>query len=425
MFLSDYGVVKQGHTQSLVPMPLKWLGIYDRRATPSKSFVKRVLPGPYTIWKIDWTPSARSVGGQTVLARAINAFQLHDSHPQAPLIPPNSFFDVTKKTGRVGKKDHGEGLGLQARRDLFVNKFKTSGARYAHFRRYVGGSRHTKTSDSVGIVLDYKELGPFDIRIECQDVTQATTHVSFIRVRCADVDVENAIRDVGRVVARKPGNARAKSGDAGKMFATGSRFQLVRKGGVLDYKLTEKTETLLGKIQHLNMVALRYLRSEFNELISSFHRLEHVSKTNKAVGKSALTETRNRESFIVPSMNFTVDLWNASHFDVNDGSYGVGMWASEEGTDVEDWEFVLPNVVVSSGVDCAGSGADHGTSMKGTRIKLFHGCVLSWEGTEIRHATARLANKKAAAANHTYSSHWCSSVKQHSLALRLGSKNKK
>ena len=424
VFLSDHGVVLDGSVRSLVPMPLKWLGIHDCRPTPKKAFVKRVLTGPGSIFQI---VCSSCVGGGVdgdgmhklnVVSQAIEAYQIHDNDVQSPLLPPNAFYDVNTKSGRVGTIDHGAGLSTEERRQLFQSRLQDSRLKYVHCRRYVRGSRHTETSDDDAVLLDYHELGPFDIRIECKGVDGITTHVSYLRVRKASDDVTNAVRSVGQAVAKKPGNARAKSGDGGKMFATGSRFQLVAKDGVLQYVITKKHRGLLEKIQHLNTVALRYLQLEFNELVSAFHLLEHANRNNQAVGESALTESKNPDSFIVPSMNFTVDLWNAPHFDVHDGSYGLGMWASDNGEDVKDWEFILPNVVVESGVEGVGGNRP----LKGTRIRLFDGCVLSWEGTEIRHGTARMADKEAASANHTYSSHWCSSAKQHTLALKLANK---
>ena len=189
-----------------------------------------------------------------------------------------------------------------------------------HCCRNVRGSRHTETSDNDAVLLDYRELGPFDIRIECKGVDGITTHVSYICVWKASDDVTNAVWSVSQAVAKKPGNAQAKLGDGGKMFATSSRFQLVAKDGVLQYVITKKHRGLLEKIQHLNTVALQYLQLEFNELVSAFHLLEHSSRNNQTVGESVLTESKNPGSYIVPSINITVNLWNAPHFDVPDGS---------------------------------------------------------------------------------------------------------
>ena len=91
-------------------------------------------------------------------------------------------------------------------------------------------------------------------------------------------------------------------------------------------------------------------------------------------------------------------------------------------------------MVVSSGIDVvdrvtvdrSGSVNDDGTEVPfhGTRIKLFDGCVLCWCGIEIHHETAQIANKQQACKNQTYSAHWCSSAKQHTLAVHLAKAKK-
>ena len=166
-----------------------------------------------------------------------------------------------------------------------------------------------------------------------------------------------------------------------------------------------------------------------------FHLLEHASQKNKAIGELALTKTKNKDSYIVPSINFPVNLWNANHYHVHDGLYGIGMWATDYDFPIDKWELILPNVVVSSvvngvdGVTVDGGGliGDDGVEvpLQGTQIKLFYGCILSWSGTKICHGTAWIANKNKARENCIYSSHWCSSTKLHTLAVELAKGNKK
>ena len=289
---------------------------------------------------------------------------------------------------------------------------------YAHCRRYVKGSRHTETSDNISTLLDHQKIGDFDIRIEVKDVKGVSTHTSYIRVRKATQDVADAIVAVGRVKATRAGNARVRSGDGGKMFATGCRFRLLKQGGVQAY-VTKNTNGIVELLQRLNTAAIEYLRGSFNELLSVFHRFETIRLQEGVVSETAITHSKNDINFITPSMNFTVNLWNASHVDVNDGSYSVGIWASDDGTDVENWELILPNVSVVSidGQDVGGVTTQKTDKVsKGTRIRLFHGCAVSWEGTKIRHCTSRVADETIASQNRTYSCFWCSSAKQHKMA---------
>ena len=419
VFFSDYGVAPGHKTPSLVPLPLEWLGLYDQRAVPAKAFVKRILPGHHSIMRVVWKPRTHGAMGTCPLSCPIGAIQLHDRDHYTPLIPPNLFL------GPDGK-GHGGGIqeraSLQEQRDQYNATLMKSRTNYAHCRRYVKGSRHTETSDNISTLLDHRKIGDFDIRIEVKDMKGVSTHTSYIRVRKATQDVADAIVAVGRVKATRVGNARVQSGDGGKMFATGCRFRLLQQGGVQAYVI-KNTNGIVELLQRLNTAAIQYLRASFNELLSVFHRFETIRLQEGVVGETAITHSKNDINFITPSMNFTVNLWNASHVDVNDGSYSVGIWASDDGTDVENWELILPNVSVVSidGQDVGGGGGGVTTQKpdkvsKGTRIRLFHGCAVSWEGTKIRHCTSRVADETIASQNRTYSCFWCSSAKQHKMA---------
>ena len=333
--------------------------------------------------------------------------------------------------------------------------------------------------------MDQREIGDFDICICCRSEDNKEVHTSFIRVRRANDKTTGAIVRLGSrlVDSRMKGNARTHSGDKGQMYASGSRHKLMKNGRVLQYKTqdfksdrtvtptatikrdeaeydmghnitsADKTRETIRKDQPLNEritcmnalnnEAIRFLREEYNELLSTFQCIEASSRNNETKARTVQTNTRNEHSVISSGMNFTVDLWNASHYDVNDGSYSIGIWASDGGKDVEDWELVLPNVYLQDrdDVDTCQSKDSKKPSVttrdavttaqpkgitndivppKGTTIRLFHGCAISWEGTEIRHATSRKYETKGnEPLNHTYSAFWCTSKEQHRLLHTL------
>ena len=140
VFVTDYGIVQDGHIRSLVPLPLTWLGIYDGRSVEKRSFVKHVVSGPQTIYQIVWTPGKLKGRKPKVLSHPIQAFQINDRDPRAPLIPPNCFFDHNSKSGHVGSYNHAEGLSTVERKEMFREQFQDSTTRYVHCRRYVAAS---------------------------------------------------------------------------------------------------------------------------------------------------------------------------------------------------------------------------------------------------------------------------------------------
>ena len=74
---------------------------------------------------------------------------------------------------------------MEERQEMFCSQFCDSSINYVHCRRYVGGSRNTKTRDDEGVLLDYDKIRPFDICIKCKGPDKVTTHVSYIRVQKA------------------------------------------------------------------------------------------------------------------------------------------------------------------------------------------------------------------------------------------------
>jgi hypothetical protein len=91
------------------------------------------------------------------------------------------------------------------------------------------------------------------------------------------------------------------------------------------------------------------------------------------------------------SMDISVDLKNASHYDVNDASQGFSIWTEDEPGSTQNWYFVLPNVY---GKWPPGSSPKNGQVFHGLAIKLTHGALISWDGRVIRHCTSMMQRTK-------------------------------
>jgi hypothetical protein len=87
---------------------------------------------------------------------------------------------------------------------------------------------------------------------------------------------------------------------------------------------------------------------------------------------------------IVPKSSMTqgydqsVNLGNASHFDVMDAKTGISVRTELKPGTAKNWYFVLPNLRLSHG----------GNKHVGVFIKLDHGTAISWDGRIIRHCTS-------------------------------------
>jgi hypothetical protein len=87
---------------------------------------------------------------------------------------------------------------------------------------------------------------------------------------------------------------------------------------------------------------------------------------------------KGSEDRVAYSIDMSVDLGNASHYDVGDVSQGFSVWTEEVPGLAANWFFVMPNVC----------GVNNGTPFNGVAIKLYHGTSICWDGRVIRHCTS-------------------------------------
>ena len=93
------------------------------------------------------------------------------------------------------------------------------------------------------------------------------------------------------------------------------------------------------------------------------------------------------------SMDISVDLSNASHYDVNDASQGFSIWTEDVPGSTTDWYFVLPNVYGKRASD-DDHGNKKGDMYQGVAIRLTHGVLISWDGRVIRHCTSLMKRER-------------------------------
>ena len=207
VFYSDFGYVQTGNTTAIVPLPVSWLGMQHQPEERVRRYIKRFVEGDGGIFRVDvclaksatplpldntrmqdmnnTQPTVLSIPPNSVPRHPhiIHGVQLHDTHPSAPLIPPNLFCNdrttvLTKKAAPekalpisnatiTTLSNHRPTDDIEYRRRRYREEFSKSTTRYRHPRRYVRGSCHTHTNQAHTIVLDQQEIGDFDIRICC------------------------------------------------------------------------------------------------------------------------------------------------------------------------------------------------------------------------------------------------------------------
>jgi hypothetical protein len=82
------------------------------------------------------------------------------------------------------------------------------------------------------------------------------------------------------------------------------------------------------------------------------------------------------------TVDMSVDLGNASHYDFNDGSQDFSLWGEDFPGGGTNWFLVMPNI---HGVRPRGN---QWIPFAGLAILITDGVSISWDGRNIRHCTS-------------------------------------
>lgn len=170
----------------------------------------------------------------------------------------------------------------------------------------------------------------------------------------------------------RTGHARSDQGDVGAMHPIGTRVML--DGMTLaEYAVGKKVSSQLSR-QFVHALA-RIGSVVFPDVLSVIQDTEG----DAGVRPAAVMAGDVKGNRVGGSIDMSVDLANASHFDSNDASQGFSVWTEEMPGVADNWYFVMPNL--------HGVSVD-GRAFEGVAIKLRHGTAISWDGRLIRHCTS-------------------------------------
>jgi hypothetical protein len=221
-------------------------------------------------------------------------------------------------------------------------------------------------------------------------------------------------------VSEAKGTARAKSADVGTMFAIGTRIPYEKKDpemkvpstapyasngcvseGILRklvadlatigcccfpqvYSVIRDTEgnTGLLPVPPMDGEALPTPtpKGQTADLSCELEGILCDDGATNDVGEESELVRGERRRRVGYTIDMSVNLGNASHFDVHDASQGFAVWTEDVPGHGENWFFVLPNV--------HGLKPDGVTKFRGMAVKLGHGVAISWDGRVVRHCTS-------------------------------------
>jgi hypothetical protein len=371
-------------------------------------------------WRIS-TGRKRPSQQNRVIYRAI---QCRDS--DGPILPP----DILQGEDRgTVPQDY---LAAEYRR-LFAsaNSVRKDG------RHYVGGCRHYRLPKSCWII-DPFDTHFFDVMVDTDDAGGTRNRQSVVMVRnvtkidgdgiCTGFLDHITAHNMRLRKAGSKGCARPKGEDVGTMHPIGTGILLDRTGTVPFAANRKVPEGVLRKmVVNLSKVGSRCFPQAYavirdmeqdsgllplepmngmaitddeggaesddggNEDVSddgdvdddggnsacAIAHCKRIAKARIALRKRvAVLERRRRVGYTI---DMSINLGNASHYDVHDASQGFSVWTEEVPGLGANWFFVLPNV--------HGKKPD-GTEFRGMAVKLGHGVAISWDGRVIRHCTS-------------------------------------
>lgn len=239
-------------------------------------------------------------------------------------------------------------------------------------RKYTAGSRYDnflygQDVDVIDIRKDHKTSLTLAVELESGEVTKIK-----ISDASGDAALLDSVTEIGECLKLEEATVRkpAEVGDSGKMFGIGF-CGLTKK----EYAITRKGKALRQRIAKMTPLAKKYLFEHYSREIKEIQAAEKAARKKKR----PKAELRG----LVSALFVSIDLANAAHVDFRDIAPSIGIWTESHPGNAVNWYFLFPRV--------------------GIAVKLFHGCVISWDGRVLHHCTSKTKNVGVAKGKHVYS----------------------
>ena len=284
----------------------------------------------------------------TVLA----AKQFQHNHIEAPLIPPNKFLHVDRRTPVFPETSDDA-------RHLYQTYSKHSLNRNIKMK-FVDGALYTSLFNDCVEILHPKPGCMISINVcllDSGEISQVVITYD-IHVGCKYL---MSLNKLGIYMSKMKGNTfRSSLKDDGKMSVIGCGKK--GNGSVGTYKLTNESEDI-----HSATTDITDLAGQYNNNIGSRQVMDDIS-SNSSYG--FFQTNKFFASSIVPSE----DLVNAGHCDVNDSSKCIATWTELKIWHASCWYFIMTNVTLDG--------------VRGLAVALHHGVSIKWDGRKNFHCSS-------------------------------------
>jgi hypothetical protein len=361
-----------------IPLPANWLRLRYSDGQPAAGSYIRAI---HNVWQYDIVTRATQ---HSPPPKNIRCFQFDDSSPGTPLLPPDLF--------GIGAFDPD----VMHRRMMYREMLANSATTRLGCRHYVRSSLHSNISFDNTLIIDQREYGDVTLHVCLHDPNSRVYDNSSIHVRSAANQSEllSELKSMGKLLSANSnqGNCRKKAGDRGGMYVVGTMLSS-SMGGRYEPRVMRDIDAISnGMLNSICVKSGRVAQSLFPDVLQSIRQAEKVAGLSPSDAMGGLQG-------VSVSMDVSIDLGNASHYDGNDCSHGYSIWTETNIGESKNWYFVLPNILVEL----------NGKTYSGIAIRLFHGAVVSWDGRVIRHCTS--LTDTGSKQNHVYGWFWASNGK--------------
>ncbi|KAI2497925.1 hypothetical protein MHU86_16581 [Fragilaria crotonensis] len=304
----------------------------------------------------------------------------------SPRLPPD-FIDGEDCSSTMSRKEL---------RRLYLMKYVRSPSARRGCRHYVAGFLHRNVDPESVWVVDAEMEGDVDLNVSTHirhpskgNDSVALFRDSMVQVRHLPALGERAVallRDIHQhatSVRERRGSrgVRGNHGDHGSMHPVGTRIMKDRTGPWRTRYVTSSSPREQPALAACVRAAAQLASTSVPAVLRVMQDMEDDADL-KPSGGMAGDGTFAR---VAHTMDVSVDLSNASHYDVNDASSSFAIWTEDSPGTTNNWYLVLPNVF--------GKKTRTGRTYNGVAIKLTHGTLISWDGRLIRHATSIMDRK--------------------------------
>ncbi|KAI2493781.1 hypothetical protein MHU86_20744 [Fragilaria crotonensis] len=394
-----------GVLNSLVPLDMNWLRTL-RNGTSLKRFAKNgyithLWEGDGNCiwkWKVNRGSPAFNIPCSQFASLSSAVFRFNKCrnktvyHVQqcadedSPRLPPD-FIDGEDCSSTMSRKEL---------RRLYLMKYVRSPSARRGCRHYVAGFLHRNVDPESVWVVDAEMEGDVDLNVSTHirhpskgNDSVALFRDSMVQVRHLPALGERAVallRDIHQhatSVRERRGSrgVRGNHGDHGSMHPVGTRIMKDRTGPWRTRYVTSSSPREQPALAACVRAAAQLASTSVPAVLRVMQDMEDDADL-KPSGGMAGDGTFAR---VAHTMDVSVDLSNASHYDVNDASSSFAIWTEDSPGTTNNWYLVLPNVF--------GKKTRTGRTYNGVAIKLTHGTLISWDGRLIRHATSIMDRK--------------------------------